>query len=220
MVRRTPPVMRFPDRRVAGELLATLVDDAIPTDPVVLALPRGGVPVGYEVANVLQCQMDVLVVRKLGVPTQPELAMGAIGEAGVVVRNEQVVDVAGVNGDEFERVLLTEQDELERRVANYRELVDPIDPAGLTAVIVDDGLATGSTAAAGIAVVRKREAKEVWLAVPVAPAETVRAMERLVDRVVVLAQPSSFGSVGFWYRDFGQTTDAEVRNLLEESRLR
>ena len=212
--------MRFPDRRVAGELLATLVDDAIPTDPVVLALPRGGVPVGYEVANVLQCQMDVLVVRKLGVPTQPELAMGAIGEAGVVVRNEQVVDVAGVNGDEFERVLLTEQDELERRVANYRELVDPIDPAGLTAVIVDDGLATGSTAAAGIAVVRKREAKEVWLAVPVAPAETVRAMERLVDRVVVLAQPSSFGSVGFWYRDFGQTTDAEVRNLLEESRLR
>lgn len=212
--------MKFPDRRAAGELLATLVDEANPTNPLVLALPRGGVPVGYEVANALQCQMDVLVVRKLGVPTQPELAMGGIGEAGVVVRNEQVVDVAGVSEDEFERVLLTEQKELERRVINYRELVDPIDPAGRTAVIVDDGLATGSTAAAGIAVVRQREAKEVWLAVPVAPAETVRALEGSVDRVVVLAQPSSFGSVGFWYRDFRQTTDAEVRNLLEKSRLR
>lgn len=212
--------MRFPDRRAAGELLGALVREANPTDPVVLALPRGGVPVGYEVAKALQCQMDVLVVRKVGVPIQPELAMGAIGEGGVVIRNEQVADIANVNGDEFDRVLLAERKELDRRVINYREVVDPIDPAGRTAVIVDDGLATGSTAAVGITVVRQREASEVWLAVPVAPAETIRAMERLADRVVVLAQPSSFGSVGSWYRDFRQTTDSEVRNLLDESRLR
>lgn len=212
--------MRFPDRRAAGKLLGTLVNEAKPADPVVLALPRGGVPVGLEVAKTLECQLDVLVVRKLGVPTQPELAMGAIGEGGVVIRNEQVVDIARVGEDDFHGVLLTERAELDRRVSSYREVVDPIDLVGCTAVIVDDGLATGSTAAAGIAVVRQRESKEVWLAVPVGPQETTREMERLADRVVVLEQPRSFGSVGAWYRDFQQTGDSDVRNLLEESRLR
>jgi len=212
--------MRFPDRPAAGELLGTLVNEANPADPVVLALPRGGVPVGYEVASALGCQMDVLVVRKLGVPTQPELAMGAIGEGGVTIRNDRVVDIARIDEDEFHSVLLAERAELDRRVTNYREVVDPIDPVGCTAVIVDDGLATGSTAAAGIAVVRQREAEAVWLAVPVAPLETVREMERLADRVLVLEQPGSFGSVGAWYRDFRQTGDPEVRKLLQDSRLR
>ncbi len=212
--------MRFPDRRTAGQLLGELVKEASPSDPVVLALPRGGVPIGFEVARVLDCELDVLVVRKLGVPTQPELAMGAIGEESVIIRNDEIVAASGVDKDAFKRVVTRERAELGRRVSSYREVVEPVDPGGSTAVVVDDGLATGSTAAAGIAILRERGVKEVWLAVPVAPRETTRAMERLADRVVVLSQPPVFGAVGSWYRDFQQTSDFEVRALLEESRLR
>lgn len=212
--------MKFPDRRTAGEFLGELVGEAEPVDPVVLALPRGGVPVGFEVAHALNCELDVLVVRKLGFPMQPELAMGAVGEGGVIVRNEEIVAATGVGTDVFNQTVLREQNELKRRVSSYREVAVPIDPVGRTAVIVDDGLATGSTARAGIAVLRERGADEVWLAVPVAPRETTRAMERLADRVIVLLQPDSFGAVGVWYRDFKQTTDDEVRKLLSESRLR
>jgi len=212
--------LRFRDRRTAGELLGELAKEANPTDPVVLALPRGGVPVGFEVAHALNCRLDVLVVRKIGVPTQPELAMGAIGEEGVIIRNDEIVAAARVDEDVFDRVVQHERAELERRVSSYREVVDPIDPVGCTAVVVDDGLATGSTAAAGIAILRERGAGEVWLAVPVAPRDTTRDMERLADRVIVLSQPRAFGAVGSWYRDFEQTSDLEVRDLLSESRLR
>ena len=212
--------MRFPDRRTAGVLLGELVREASPSDPVVLALPRGGVPIGFEVAGVLDCELDVLVVRKLGVPTQPELAMGAIGEEDVIIRNDEIVAAAGVDKDAFKRVVLRERAELERRVISYREVVESVDPVGCTAVVVDDGLATGSTAAAGIAILRERGIQNIWLAVPVAPRETTRAMERLADRVVVLSQPSAFGAVGSWYHDFHQTSDVEVMSLLSESRLR
>lgn len=212
--------MRFPDRRAAGELLGVLVREAKPEDPVVLSLPRGGVPVGHEVARALNCESDVLVVRKLGVPAQPELAMGAVGEEGVIIRNEQVIAAAGVGADVFERVVVGERTELDRRVASYREVAEPVDLEGRTAIVVDDGLATGSTAAAGIAILRERGTASVWLAVPVAPRETTRSMERLADRVIVLSQPRVFGAVGTWYRDFRQTSDEEVRTLLAESRLR
>jgi putative phosphoribosyl transferase len=212
--------MKFPDRRKAGELLGELVKEANPPNPVVLSLPRGGVPVGFEVALRLRCELDVLVVRKLGVPAQPELAMGAIGEQNVIIRNDEIAAAAGVGEKAFDRVVLRERAELERRVSTYREVAEPIDPVGCTAIVVDDGLATGSTAAAGIAILVDRGVEDVWLAVPVAPRETARAMERLASRVVVLSEPPVFGAVGSWYRDFRPTSDDEVRTLLTESRLR
>jgi len=212
--------MRFRDRRMAGELLGGLVAEAEPVDPIVLALPRGGVPIGFEVAHALNCELDVLVVRKLGVPTQPELAMGAIGEEGVIVRNDEIIAAAHVEAAAFDRTVVSEQIELDRRVKSYREVAEPVDPNDRTAIIVDDGLATGSTAMAGIGIVRERGASQIWLAVPVAPRDTTETMQRLADRVIVLSQPHPFGAVGVWYRDFKQTTDTEVRDLLSESQLR
>ncbi len=187
-------------------------------DPMVAALPRGGVPVGFEVAARLGCQLDVLVIRKVGVPFHPELAMGAVGEGGVVIRNEEVLGAVRLEPDVFPIVAETERVELERRLARYRQTVPGVDPAGRTAVIVDDGLATGSTALAAVAVLRERGAGAVWLAVPVAPIESVRLLETVTDHVVVLETPRSFVAVGSWYRDFDQTSDEEVIRLLEESR--
>ena len=211
--------MRFPDRRSAGVALGEELAQADPAEPLILALPRGGVPVGYEAAKVLVCPMDVLVVRKIGVPMQPELAMGALGE-GVVVRNEEIVRAAGVSERMFDLVAGRELQTLESRAETYRLVAEPVDPKGHTAIVVDDGLATGSTAAAAIAVLRKKGVEEVWLAVPVAPSETVEDMARLADRVVAVAQPVGFGAVGMWYDDFTQTSDEEVEDLLSRSRLR
>lgn len=212
--------MSFADRHSAGEELGRAVARLDPQEPVVLGLPRGGVPVAYEVARVLGCPMDVLVVRKIGVPLQPELAMGSVGEGGVVVRNEEVIRLARVDDEAFERVLESERRELESRLGMYRSEAPPIDVEGRTVVVVDDGLATGSTARAGLQVVKERDPREVWLAVPVAPADTAGDMESLADRVVTLQTPRRFGAVGAWYRDFSQTSDQEVRSLLSRSRLR
>lgn len=212
--------MTFADRRSAGQQLGRAVALLDPRDPVVLGLPRGGVPVAYEVAGELDCPLDVLVVRKIGVPFQPELAMGSVGEGGSVVRNLEVIRMARVDDDAFERVLRTEQEELERRVRMYRAETGPIELEGHTAVVVDDGLATGSTARAALQVLREREPAEIWLAVPVAPADTTAEMEAIADRVVVLESPRHFGAVGAWYRDFSQTSDSEVQALLSRSRLR
>lgn len=206
--------MRFANRRQAGEILGAEVARLSPENPVVLALPRGGVPVALGVADALGCDLDVLVVRKLGVPYQPELAMGALGEGGVVVRNEDVIEIASISQPEFDRVVSRETFELDRRLAAYRHGAPPTDPSGKTAVIVDDGLATGSTARAAVAVMRAKGPAAVWLAVPVAPADTTRLLEREADRVVVVHQPRFFGAVGAWYDDFTQTTDSEVRDLL------
>lgn len=211
--------MRFADRRTAGQALGSLLDGLEPVDPVVFALPRGGVPVGYEVARSLGCDLDVLVVRKIGVPHQPELAMGALAEGDVVIRNVDVLALTSVDNTAFERVRAVESEELRRRVAAYRSAAGRIDPAGHTAILVDDGLATGSTAMAGVAALRERGATQVWVAVPVAPRDTTELVETVADRVVVVHQPMYFGAVGAWYRDFRQTTDDEVRSLLAESRL-
>ena len=211
--------MRFRDRRRAGSALGELVAGGEPASPVVYALPRGGVPVGFEVAAALGCPLDVLIVRKVGVPWQPELAMGAISEGGVVVRNESVIAAAGIAEEDFDDVVRAEVVELEARSALYRDVAAPVDPAGHTAIVVDDGLATGSSARAAISVMRARDAAELWLAVPVAPRDTVVELQREVDRVVVVEQPWYFGAVGSWYRDFTQTTDDEVRDLLSSSRL-
>jgi putative phosphoribosyl transferase len=211
--------MRFGDRHEAGEILGDAVADLRPASPVVYALPRGGVPVGYEVSRTLHCPLDILIVRKLGVPYQPELAMGAIGEGGIVVRNEEVMARAGIPETVFEEVMARETRELEARSAAYRAVAEPIAPEGHTAVIVDDGLATGSTARVAVSVLRVAAAEEVWLAVPVAPRDTTAELSRLVERVVVIDQPRHFGAVGSWYRDFTQTADEEVRSLLSRSRL-
>lgn len=209
---------RFTDRSEAGRALGEALVSLEPDNPLILALPRGGVPVGFEVAHRLGWPLDVLVVRKLGVPFQPELAMGAISEGGTVIRNEEIIAVAGVDEWVFDQVVAQETAELDRRVGYYRRSVPGLDPAGTTAIITDDGLATGSTARAGIGVARARGAARVWVAVPVAPAETARAMEDLADRVVVLERPRFFGAVGAWYRDFSQTSDEEVRSLLSDAR--
>lgn len=191
-----------------------------PVDPVVLALPRGGVPVGFEVAKEMGCDLDVLVVRKVGVPGQPEFAMGAVAEHGIVVRNEDVLAMTGVSDERFAAVVEQETRELERRLSVYRDVAGAADVEGKTAIVVDDGLATGSTAQAGISAVKSMGAAAVWLAVPVAPRDTVERMSRLVDELVVVSTPRFFRAVGMWYLDFGQTTDEEVKELLDESRLR
>lgn len=211
--------MRYANRRRAGEELGQAVADLEPDDPVVYALPRGGVPVGFEVARALRCPLDVLIVRKVGVPFQPELAMGAIAEGGVIVRNHEVIEVAGVSNSDFERVAADERRELDKRVALFRGDTDQIDPIGHTAVVVDDGLATGSTALAAVSVLDQQGAGAVWLAVPVAPASPLGRLEEIVDRLVILHRPRGFGAVGSWYRDFAQTTNDEVRALLARSRL-
>ncbi|HEX6300955.1 MAG TPA: phosphoribosyltransferase family protein [Acidimicrobiia bacterium] len=211
--------MRFRDRHHAGVLLGAEVADFHPSDPFVYALPRGGVPVAYEVARALDCPLDVLVVRKVGVPFQPELAMGAIAEGGVVVRNEDVLRLARIDEETFASVVSRERRELESRVKAYRSVASPLSPVGHTAIVVDDGLATGSTARAAIRVLGEKGAAAVWVAVPVAPREGMEDLERMASRFVVLARPRSFGAVGVWYKNFAQTSDEEVRALLGESRL-
>ncbi len=211
---------RFLDRRQAGRELGALISTLSPIDPLVLALPRGGVPVGFEVAEALSCDLDVLLVRKLGVPGQPELAMGAVAEGGVVITNPGIVELAGVDETSFDRVLRAEVETLERRAEAYRAEHPAIDPEGHTALVVDDGLATGATALAAIEALRQRGSREVWLCVPVGPIDTLDAMRSVADSVVSVHRPRHFGAVGAWYRDFGQTGDSEVRALLSRARLR
>lgn len=212
--------MPFADRRSAGRELGLAVADLKPANPVVLGLPRGGVPVAFEVADRLDCPLDVLVVRKIGLPHQRELAMGSVGEGGVVVRNEDVIDLVGVDEQTFNEVMAGEQEELEARLRLYRADAPAVEVESQTAILVDDGLATGSTALAAVAVLRARQAGSVWLAVPVAPRDTAAKMTRVADEVVILETPRHFGAVGAWYSDFSQTSDSEVRSLLAESRLR
>lgn len=211
--------MRFADRYHAGDLLGEAVAELDPVDPVVYALPRGGVPVGFGVAEALGCPLDVLVVRKIGVPFQPELAMGAIGEGDVGVRNPRVIAVTGIGDDVFNEVVARERPLLDLSVTAYRADADRIDPRDKTAIVVDDGLATGSTALAASMVLLSQGPREVWLAVPVAPPSPLGQIETLMDRIVVLEQPRGFGSVGSWYKNFDQTSDAEVKDLLRRSRL-
>lgn len=189
-----------------------------PTEALVAALPRGGVPVGFEVAQALDCPLDVLVVRKVGVPYQPELAMGAVAEGGVVIRNEEVLSAARISDSEFDSAVELARRELNQRLAVYRDAVDPVDPGNRTVIVVDDGLATGSTAMAALAAARARGATQAWLAVPVAPGEMVKKMEAHADQVIVLHHPRRFMAVGAWYQNFAQTSDDQVRDLLAGSR--
>jgi putative phosphoribosyl transferase len=206
--------MRFDDRRAAGRQLAWRLEFLRGQDVLVLGLPRGGVPVAYEVAISLDAPLDVLVVRKLGVPWQPELGFGAIGENGVRVLNHAVLDDTGLGPAEQAAVEDAERAELERRVSRYRQGRDPVPSAGRTVVIVDDGLATGATAEAACQVVRGQGAARIVLAVPVGPAPVVGRLRRVADEVVCLRSLQFLGAVGAWYHDFTQTSDAEVTALL------
>jgi len=209
-------VMRFRDRVEAGRHLAEVVRRAGigQDDAVVLGLPRGGVPVASEVARALGAPLDVIVVRKLGVPFQPELAMGAIGEDGVRVENDEVIRACGLDAFDVEKVERRERAELERRARQYRGDRPRLDLRGRCAVIVDDGIATGSTARAACQVARAHGAARVVLAVPVASRGAVAELRKVCDEVLVVEVPEPFYAVGEWYRDFAQTTDDQVVELL------
>ncbi|MFE4684980.1 phosphoribosyltransferase family protein [Streptomyces sp. NPDC056721] len=206
--------MRFTDRTDAGRRLAAAVQHLRDEEPVVLGLPRGGVPVAFEVARALGAPLDVIVVRKLGVPYQPELAFGAIGEGGVRVLNDDVVRHCGIEPDHIAAVERTERQELERRARRYRGGRPASAGEAHTVIVVDDGIATGATAAAACQVVRAQGAARVILAVPVAPPDAVRRLSAVADDVVCLSVQPLFGSVGEWYSDFSQTTDEEVAACL------
>ncbi len=214
----------FQDRVDAGRQLAERlrvipeIASARPGELVVLGLPRGGVPVAYEVATVLDAPLDVILVRKLGVPSQPELAMGAIGEHGARVVNRQVVDSARITNDQFAAVEAQERRELERRVAMLRSARADVSLTGHSALVVDDGIATGATARAACEVVRAQGATRIVLAAPVAPPSTVRAMRQAADDVVVVYAPEPFFAIGEFYADFSATSDDTVLALLTRAR--
>jgi putative phosphoribosyl transferase len=209
----------FRDRADAGRQLAARLAHLRRPGVVVLGLPRGGVPVAAEVARVLGAPLDVVVVRKLGLPQQPELAMGAVGEGGVVVRLDPVVRAGGVLPAVFARVEHRERAELERRLGHLRAVRPAVPIAGRTAVLVDDGIATGSTARAACAVVRAQGAARVVLAAPVVAGDTAEALAAEVDELVYVLSPQPFGAVGRHYADFGQTGDGEVIDLLRDQPL-
>ena len=206
--------MRFRNRSDAGRRLASRLRFLRGEDVVVLGLPRGGVPVAAEVARALGAPLDVILVRKLGVPAQPELGLGAIGESGARVINPDVVRYAHVSEEQIAQVEQKERAELQRRAQRFRGDA-PIEPlAGRTAVIVDDGIATGSTARAACQVARALGAAAVVLAVPVAPPSTDQALRGDADEVICLEMPDRFLAIGEWYEDFAQTSDEEVVALL------
>ena len=206
--------MLFADRAEAGRLLAERLTSLPRERLVVLALPRGGVPVAVPVARSLAAPLDIILVRKVGVPEQPELAMGAIGEGDVLVVDEEVLRMAGVSRDEFAAVEARERAELERRAAKFRGGRPRVSIDGCRVVIVDDGIATGSTMRAACRVARAAQAEQVVVATPVAPVTTVANLRADADDVVVLSMPARFGAIGQFYRDFTQTSDDEVLRLL------
>jgi putative phosphoribosyl transferase len=208
----------FRDRADAGRRLAERLGHyAGDPEVLVLGLPRGGVPVAAEVAAALGAPLDVYVVRKLGVPGHRELAMGAIASGGVRVVNERVVSATSLSEEVIEEVAREEERELERRERLLRGERPPPEVAGRTVILVDDGIATGSTMRAAIAALRALEAARIAVGVPVAAPDTCLELAREVDEVVCVAMPEPFMAISLWYEDFEQTTDAEVRDIIERS---
>lgn len=207
----------FRDRRDAGRRLAEALEKYRGEDVVVLALPRGGVPVGYEIAEALGAPLDVFLVRKLGVPGHEELAMGAIASGGVRIINRDVVEAIGIADWEIDAAAGREGQELERREKAYRGDRPAPDLTGKTAILVDDGLATGASMRAAVKALRNMKPARIVVAVPTAAPETCRAFEAEVDEVICAITPEPFWAVGAWYEDFTQTTDEEVRDLIDRA---
>jgi len=207
----------FRDRREAGQVLGNALREyANRDDVVVLALPRGGVPVAFEVAEALNAPLEVFLVRKLGTPGHRELAMGAIASGGIRVLNEEVVRMLNIPPEAIDAVARDEQIELERRQSAYLQGRAPVALDGRIVVIVDDGLATGSTMRAAVKAIRTRHPARVVVAVPVGAPDTCRELAALADQVVCVRTPELFSAVGQWYLDFDQTSDEEVNRLLRE----
>jgi putative phosphoribosyl transferase len=209
---------QFKDRRAAGRLLA----DALRTyagreDLLVFALPRGGVPVGYEVAKELGAELDVLIVRKLGVPRQPEVAMGAISSGDAIYLNEQIIKLAEIGPREIEEVLERERRELARRESAYRGSRPIPKVAGRTVIVVDDGIATGASMRAALLALRGKKPERIVVAVPVAPADAREWFRDVADEFVCVLSPNGFQAVGQFYEDFSETQDGEVRALLADA---
>jgi predicted phosphoribosyltransferase len=207
----------FLDRSDAGRRLAKALSRYKDRHPVVLALPRGGVPVAAEVAAALDAPLDLILVRKIGVPTQPELAMGAVvdGTAPIVVRNEEVIELSGTTADEFDAACASELEEIERRRQLYIGDRPRAEIAGQVVIVVDDGIATGATTRAALQAIRNRKPKELVLAVPVAPPDTITQLRHEVDALICLETPELFGAIGCFYRDFRQVSDQEVVAILK-----
>lgn len=216
MIRKGGNVMRFRDRRDAGQALAaSLTQYAGRPDVIVLALPRGGVPVGYEVAVALHVPLDVFLVRKLGAPGNEELAMGAIASGGIRVINRDVVEGAAISPATIDAVAAAEARELERREREYRDDRPAPTIESRVVILVDDGLATGATMRAGLIALRMKQPLRLIAAVPVAPVVTCQELRAIADEMVCIATPEPFYGVGLWYDDFSPTSDAEVRELLQ-----
>ena len=209
--------MSFKNRIEAGRKLATALAAYRNQHPVVLALPRGGVPVAAEVASALKAPLDLILVRKIGVPTQPELAMGAVVDGGepIIVRNEDVIGLAGISESDFKVVCDSELAEIERRRQRYLGTRPRAEVTARTAIVIDDGVATGATTRAALQATRRRKPKRLVLAVPVAPTDTLSALRSDADDVVCLEDHEFFGAIGFYYRDFRQVSDEEVIKVLE-----
>ncbi|MDH3752931.1 MAG: phosphoribosyltransferase [Acidimicrobiia bacterium] len=203
------------NRREAGEHLGNRLAGT-PGELIVIALPRGGVPVGAEVARALSCPFDVLVVRKLGVPSHPELGFGALAEHGIRVLNEPLVHGMGITERAIDDAAAVERLELERRVEAYRRGRPMLPVGGKVVIVVDDGMATGFTAMAAVEALRLLGPEQVILAVPVAPTDAVEDLGAVADEVIVLQTPAYFGSVGEWYDDFEQVSDNEVADIVAE----
>jgi putative phosphoribosyl transferase len=211
----------FRDRRDAGRQLAARLEAYRSRDDVlILALPRGGVPVAAEVAKALGLPFDLLLVRKLGIPGCAETAMGAIAANGVCVMNEDLIQQLDLTRTEINEVKRRETEELARRERLYRAGKPPIEVTGKTVIVIDDGIATGATMQAAILLLRRQGARRIIVATPVAPPDTARKLAREVDEMIVVAEPEEFSAVGEWYRNFGQTGDDEVRRLLAEATSR
>jgi putative phosphoribosyl transferase len=207
---------RFRDRRQAGRVLAQKLEGyARNPDVVVLGLPRGGIPVAFEVAHALRAPLEVFLVRKLGVPEYEELAMGAIAAGGVRLVNWDTVEALGVSQSALDAVIRKEERELSRRERLYRTDRPPLTVAGKVVILVDDGLATGSTMRAAVAALREQRPARIVIGVPIAAPSTCGELAAVADAIVCAVTPESFYSVGAWYEDFSQTTDEEVRELLE-----
>ena len=212
---------QFRDRKEAGKLLAAqLAAYANQQDVIVLALPRGGVPVGFEIAQALHVPLDVIVVRKLGVPGQEELAMGAIATGGIRILNKDVVQFLNIPDEVIDHVTAHELQELERREHRYRGEHPAYDISGRKVILVDDGIATGATMHAAVAAIKQRHPSRIIIAVPTAAHSTCDEFAAEVDEVICVIRPEPFIAVGYWYRQFSQTSDEEVRSLLEQANQR